>query len=260
MKLDNVLSLILETISPEMVKKMIESGDMGDSCEPVLSLDKPNKTSKVQWYGFSLTSGDSCPYAGSCRELCFRQRDENRFKKRVLAKVDNNFQMLKSLKTTKEMADLIERSINMESGALKSLVFRIHNGGDFFSEKYFRAWIEVAKRFPNKLFYAYTTSVKFWINNMDIIPKNFVLNASWDSAPKSQELIVKHKLKTAFIVDSKEQAEELGLEIDKDDSLAWGGKKSFALLQHNSQVKNLVRQRIRERTSVIDSVLKKIRG
>ena len=42
-------------------------------------------------------------------------------------------------------------------------------------------------------------------------------------------------LKYAKVVFSEEEAAELGLEIDHDDSHAYGGDKSFALLIHGTQ-------------------------
>jgi hypothetical protein len=116
-------------------------------------------------------------------------------------------------------------------------IVRIHVGGDFFSESYFRAWINVACNNPNVKFYAYTKSLPSWIAALktNSIPENFRLTASeggkWDS------LIAEHGLKTSKVVFSIEEAAALGLQIDHDDSHAYDGRDSFALLIHGTQAK-----------------------
>jgi hypothetical protein len=85
------------------------------------------------------------------------------------------------------------------------------------------------------LFYAYTKALPFWISRMNEIPSNFKLNAS--KGGKRDDLIKEHNLKEAVVVYSEKQAEELGLEIDHDDTHAYKGDVSFALLIHGSQPK-----------------------
>lgn len=92
-----------------------------------------------------------------------------------------------------------------------------------------------SKQQPHILFYAYTKSLKYWIDYALPIPNNLKLTASWDN---SNSFIIEMKnLKYAKVVFSEEEAAELGLEIDHDDSHAYGGDKSFALLIHGTQPK-----------------------
>ena len=42
-------------------------------------------------------------------------------------------------------------------------VVRVHDSGDFFSQEYFDAWLEVARGRPRTRFYAYTKSLPFWV-------------------------------------------------------------------------------------------------
>lgn len=112
-------------------------------------------------------------------------------------------------------------------------ICRLHVGGDFYSQAYFDAWLEVAKANPARIFYAYTKSLPFWIKRMAEIPANFRLTAS--RGGKHDELIGLHNLKCAEVVFSEAEAANKGLEIDSDDSHAALGTKSFALLIHNTQ-------------------------
>ena len=118
----------------------------------------------------------------------------------------------------------------------KADIIRIHVSGDFFNQKYFNAWARIARLNPNRLFYAYTKSLRYWIDyNPYMVPKNLKLTASWDHS--NHLLIRQHKLKFAKVVFTEEEAKILDLEIDHDDSHAYKGDKSFALLLHGTQPK-----------------------
>ena len=114
-------------------------------------------------------------------------------------------------------------------------ICRIHVSGDFFNQVYFDAWLQVAKRNPNRLFYAYTKSLVFWLNRLNDIPENFVLTASRGGL--DDDLIEKHDLREAKVVFDENYKE---LPIDDDDSHAAipdTKNESFALLIHGSQPK-----------------------
>lgn len=199
-------------------------------------------------YTISLLSGWSCPGSKDClskvlridgrsiledgkdiKFRCFSASQEAMYSN-VYKNREYNFNLLKR-KSEDDMFELISLSLPLDSK-----IIRMHVAGDFFNEKYFRAWIRIAKEYPKTIFYAYTKSIKFWISNLDAIPKNMKLTASrggkWDC------LIDKYKLKCAEVVFSEEEAEAKGLQIDHDDKLAYQGNKSFALLIHGNQPKD----------------------
>ena len=123
-------------------------------------------------------------------------------------------------------ADLIHNSLPK-----KFDVMRVHVGGDYFSKEYLQAWIEVAQRNPDKVFYSYSKSLHLF--KQFALPENLVLTAS--RGGKYDDLIDLHAWKEAIVVFSEEEAEELELEIDHDDSHAAFGKEDFALLIHGTQ-------------------------
>ncbi len=47
--------------------------------------------------------------------------------------------------------------------------------------------------------------------------------------------VIDNNLRYSIVVYSPEQAKELGLKIDVDDSIAWGSDENFALLLHGQQ-------------------------
>jgi hypothetical protein len=114
----------------------------------------------------------------------------------------------------------------------KEKIVRVHVSGDFYSQAYFDAWMEVARRTPDKLFYAYTKSLLYWMRRKDVIPANFRLVAS--KGGRYDDLIKEHKLRYAEVVYSEREAKQRGLKIDHDDSLAYAGTKPFALLIHGN--------------------------
>ncbi len=200
---------------------------------------------------FDLVAGWSCPFAKDCAEKVDRitgkliPNPNSKF--RCFAAVSElispdarkkrwyNFDLIKSCKTEKSIAELIINSLNANKKAKQAPYVRIHSSGDFFSQKYFNAWIIVANAMPEKTFYAYTKSLKFWVNRLGEIPANFRLNAS--KGGKTDDLIEKYNLKNVEVVFSIEEAKTKGLEIDHDDSLAISSEvKKFALLIHGGQL------------------------
>jgi hypothetical protein len=195
---------------------------------------------------FTLPSGYTCPGALACLTRadrhdghitdgknqtfrCFAASMEARLTP-LRAKGWHNLELLKKSNTESLATDLIQASLPSSAS-----VIRIHVGGDFFSESYFRAWLNVAWNNPGVKFYAYTKSLPFWVAALErnLIPDNFRLTASeggkWDS------LIAQYNLKTSRVVFSMEEAAALGLEVDHDDSHAYNGAHSFALLVHGTQ-------------------------
>ena len=112
-------------------------------------------------------------------------------------------------------------------------IIRAHVGGDFFNKSYFLAWLDLAKEYAPTWFYAYTKRIDLWLENIDQIPPNFEFNASFGG--KHDSLIESNNLKSARVVYSHEQADKLGLELDKDDSHAYTRGPSFAQLIHGCQ-------------------------
>jgi len=189
--------------------------DCGDKVDPVTGLLIKNPTAKFRC--FAATS-----------ELISSAARRKRW---------HNFNLIKACKTSKKMAALIIDSFKNDVKALNTVKVRVHSSGDFFNETYFKAWMIVAKAFPEKTFYAYTKSFRFWVKNINSIPANFHLIASWGS--EDDNLINMYNLKSVEIVYSEDEAIEKGLEIDHDDSHCYDRNcNRFALLIHGVQPAN----------------------
>jgi hypothetical protein len=196
---------------------------------------------------FSIPAGFTCPFAKDClskanritgkitdgkhcRYRCFAASQECVFPSLRRARW-NNFNLLQKTNRLEDTANLIQRSLPFGIG-----IVRMHVSGDFYSEKYFLAWLNVAHNNPMVVFYAYTKALPFWIKYKKHIPPNFRLTASTGGI--HDYLIKKHKLKYADVVFSTEEARRKGLELDHDDSHAMIGKEPFALLIHGTQPVN----------------------
>ena len=204
-------------------------------------------------YSFDLLSGHSCPFAKDCLSKAVETQEGNRriqdgpetifrcyaaSQEVVYANVFNlrksNFDAVKALilagATVEEIADFIGSYLPKNAG-----IVRIHSAGDFFHKKYYLAWLEVAKRSPDIVFYFYTKATKYLAENKG--PENFRGTASLGG--KLDQFTVDSQLPIARVVYAESEAENLGLEIDTDDSHAMlqDGKTSFALLIHGVQPK-----------------------
>ena len=197
---------------------------------------------------FSIPAGYTCPGALDCyakfdrikkklidgphqKHRCFAASLEAA-RSSVRVSTDRNWQRLKTAGTVEKMAALIKVSLppTWFDG------IRTHASGDYYSLNYMLAWAQAAISNPDRLFYAYTKSLPFWVelkkNNM--IPPNMLLTAS--RGGKYDKLIDEHGLREAVVVLHPEEAEEQGLEIDHDDSMAMNPDvHKFALLIHGIQ-------------------------
>lgn len=204
-----------------------------------------------QVWTFSELSGHTCPFAKDCfskavekdgkRTIvdgpdtlfrCFSASQEALFPA-VYATRKHNTDLVTNCKSFEDYASLIQSSLPK-----KAKCIRVHVGGDFRLKRHFEAWNAVAQLNPDRLFYAYTKALPFWVSIRDKIADNFVLTAS--RGGKRDDLIESEGLREARVVFSEQEAIDLGLEIDHDDShaaLPSLRNQSFALLIHGTQPK-----------------------
>ena len=108
---------------------------------------------------------------------------------------------------------------------------RIHSAGDFFSQKYFDMWLQLCRDNPDVEFWAYTKSLKYWVNRINEIPSNLILTASYGG--KHDHLIEEHGLKHTIVVRSKKDMIH-DWPIDYNDDEARKPNINFYLLDNNN--------------------------
>jgi hypothetical protein len=214
---------------------------------------KPFLDGKRKIYSLDLLSGYSCPFAKGClskavvdengkRHIedgkdnefrCFSASQEVQYTN-VYNSRKHNFDMLRGLHVN-DMIDMLNGSMPQNLG-----ICRIHVAGDFFSPAYMFAWINMAMTHTDRLFYAYTKSLKYWLKYREYVDllDNFVLTASYGG--RDDDMIEEHNLRSTKVVFSESEAVTLGLAIDHDDSHAARpsiSDQDFALLIHGTQPK-----------------------
>lgn len=209
----------------------------------------PYLANKRKIYSLDLLSGYSCPFADKCLSKAVRGSDgkttikdgpntefrcfsasQEALYPNVYDARKHNFDLLRK---SDDKVKLLNDSLPKNAG-----IIRIHVAGDFFNQSYFDAWLSIAQSNPDKLFYAYTKSLGYWLARRREVTrtKNFVLTASYGG--RLDNLISKRKLRYAKVVYSVDAAGKL--EIDKTDECAANPntqQDSFALLIHGVQPK-----------------------
>ncbi|MEG1543368.1 MAG: hypothetical protein RR382_02425 [Tannerellaceae bacterium] len=207
---------------------------------------------------FTLPAGVTCPGALECKACadcttgkikdgakqvfrCYAAGCEARFtslRRRIWHNYSCLFDSEGNIKSTDEMSDLLCDAISNDDIVADCNAIRIHIGGDFFCQSYFDAWLEVARQHPELLFYAYTKSLPFWINRLDVIPDNMILTASiggkWDS------LINVYELKKCKVFRTEALAVKAGYPVEpkfEPDSFAMHAEPhQFGLVLHGGGI------------------------
>ena len=125
----------------------------------------------------------TCPGADACLALCYARQGTFLFKGSKRVRIDNH-QLLLTTHVTHGLQGVIDILDEAVKSVTKTVaVIRLHDSGDFFKKWYVEAWVEVIKRHPNILFYAYTKSFPMF-KGIDL-PSNFRVTYSfggkWDN-------------------------------------------------------------------------------
>ena len=209
---------------------------------------QPYLANRRKVYSLDLLSGWSCPGACDClarvhmlngkRSLkdgpktkfrCFSASQEVAYTNTYKAR-QHNFDLIKGCRSTESVLKLLTKSMPKNLGIL-----RWHVAGDFFRRSYLKAAIELARRNPDRLFYAYTKSLKFLAEFPMLDPSNGVLLPNFlvtsSRGGKYDNLIDQIGVRTSTVVFD----ENTDLPIDHDDSHAATMGGNFALLLHGIQ-------------------------
>jgi len=184
-------------------------------------------------YEWNLPTGHTCPFALEClvkvnRETGKFENKSNAYK--CYAAAPERFPGVRNHRWNN-----YEYVLNGNKPILPKdcKAVRIHASGDFFNQSYFDMWIEIAKENPTVEFWAYTKSLKYWVNRLNEIPNNLVLTAS--QGGRNDELIEKHGLKNVIVYPRIDLVPS-ERPIDNNDDWARKLGINFALLD-NQKVK-----------------------
>ena len=157
---------------------------------------KMKPTEKMAFLIFSIPAVMTCPGAtAQCMHFCYARRDE-RFSTTRASRLSNFIITLRP-----DFCALLEKAIKEtvynKNGSIKKafsgkkIIVRVHESGDFYNVEYMRSWFNVARRFPNFTFFAYTKSFTILEKCIDEKPDNFTIRASiWSDTAKNDLYII----------------------------------------------------------------------
>jgi len=162
-----------------------------------------------------------CPFAKDCIKYCYAQKGNYRY-----PSVQKGLNKRYELSKTNNFVPMMNATITLE----RPTHVRIHDSGDFYSIKYLNKWIEIARQNKDVIFYAYTKSIKFFINGLKL-PKN--LKIIFSEGSKIDSLINTTKDRHAKIFDSVADLLNAGYINASDNDLnAIKENKKVGLLRH----------------------------
>lgn len=177
-------------------------------------------------YEWNLPTGHTCPFALEClvkvnRETGKFENKSNAYK--CYAANPERFPAVRNHRW-KNYEYVLKGNKPILPNDCKAV--RIHASGDFFNQKYFDMWLEIAKENPLVEFWAYTKSLTYWVKRLNEIPNNLILTASYGG--RNDKLIKEYNLKHSIVTkDLKED-----LPIDYNDDYARKPYVNFYLLDN----------------------------
>lgn len=182
----------------------------------------------------------TCPHAGPCAQFCYALNGAYNFPtvkaahranlERVLDDIDRWVDDMaselgkKKYRPTGTPRDLPLDRAQLDPWALEwadagGAATRIHDAGDFFSVEYLLAWVEVSRRVPDVLFYAYTKEVEMVLAVRDGFPAN--LRVLFSTGGTQDWMIDPDEHRHADVFPSEAALEEAGyVSQDASDLLA----------------------------------------
>ena len=180
-------------------------------------------------YEWNLPTGSSCPFALECKVTVDRltgKFDVEKGQYRCYASSAERFPAVREHRW--QNFDLVKNGgVPIIPKNCKSI--RIHSAGDFFNQKYFDMWVQLAIDNPKIEMWAYTKSIQYWVNRINDIPSNLILTASYGG--RQDNLIQEYNLKNCIVYPSQNLVPS-DRPIDNNDDYARKSKVNFALLDN----------------------------
>lgn len=180
-------------------------------------------------YEWNLPTGTTCPFAAECKVTVDRYTgkfDAKHGQYRCYAANPERFPAVRSHRWTN--FELV-RSGGVPYIPKGCKAIRIHAAGDFFNQRYFDLWVQIARSRPDVEMWAYTKSLRYWVERLGVIPNNLVLTASYGG--REDHLIEAHGLKNVKVYARREDVPP-DRPIDNNDDWARKPGVNFALLDN----------------------------
>lgn len=173
----------------------------------------------------SITGKVTCPFADECIKYCYARKGAFKWPNAINA-YENRFRVARS----PDFESLMNASITLNNPHY----VRVHDSGDYFSEKYMDRWFNIMRANPGIKFYSYTNSVLLIKTYDKGIPDNFDNILSTDG--KQRKYVDKSRDRHAVIFKTVEELEAAGyVNASENDLLAtrWlSDNKKVGLIKH----------------------------
>lgn len=186
-------------------------------------------TGKV--HEFNLPTGVTCPFALECKVTVDRTTgkfDTYKGEYRFYAAAAERFPAVREHRWSN--FDHVRNGGTLQIPAYCKAI-RIHASGDFFNQAYFDSWLALASQHPGVEMWAYTKSLRYWVQRINDIPPNLTLTASYGG--RDDRLIDEHGLKNVRVYKTAEQV-PTDRPIDTNDDYARLPFVNFALLDNHT--------------------------
>ena len=173
----------------------------------------------------STTGKVTCPFADECIKYCYARKGAFKWPNAINA-YENRFRVARS----PDFESLMNASITLNNPHY----VRVHDSGDYFSEKYMDRWFNIMRANPGIKFYSYTNSVLLIKMYDKGIPDNFDYILSTDG--KQRKYVDKSRDRHAVIFKTVEELEAAGyVNASENDLLAtrwFSDNKKVGLIKH----------------------------
>jgi hypothetical protein len=214
---------------------------------------KKSSQNGIDVYNFGIPAFKSetglitCPNARHCVSGCYARSGTYRFKNVV-----NAYEQRLKLTQDPSFCETMVAAINLKTIQSKAkgnqCLIRIHDSGDFYSNKYAMNWLNVIHQCPLTQFYAYTKMVQMFVEleRLKMIPSNLRLIYSYGGSEDSHIDTSKHyhskvfqsetELLAAQYVDASNDDLVAALGSSRRIGLVYHGLKSYSNTQWNKVI------------------------
>lgn len=173
----------------------------------------------------SETGKVTCPFADECIKYCYARKGTFRWPNTVNA-YEKRFRIARS----PDFESIMNAALLVKNPHF----VRVHDSGDYFSEKYMDRWFSIMRANPSIKFYSYTNSVLLMKMYDKGIPDNFDYILSTDG--KQRKYVDKSTDRHAVIFKTVEELESAGYVNASDNDLLatrwYSDNKKVGLIKH----------------------------
>lgn len=175
----------------------------------------------------------TCPNASKCIVGCYARSGAY-----VWSNVAQAYENRLSLSRTKGFEHVIVYHIDklLSKHKTGTVMIRIHDSGDFYSEAYLEAWCKIAEVYQNEprvQFYAYTKMI-ILCKNYANKPKNLTLIYSFGG--RQDDLINVETDRHSFVFQNETECAAMGYsDASQDDMVALGPNNKIGLVYHGTK-------------------------